>query len=172
MGIELLSKLPSLVVLKGRRPPTLRQGRNTLSIVDGLIWQNCASISADMILSSPCFLKTVINSGRNDCKRLEHNRSAASHTIRNASTTTSPYHLRCPRFLLVTCLFLRRSSLIAVFRWQPVTLVYSSSILLFSVFDATTYRPLISSAYSRMLPRVMPPSFWVALFVRQRYYFW
>lgn len=98
MGMELLSKLPGLVVLNGRCPPTRRQGRNSRSMVEVLIQRSCASTSA-LIFLSPCLLRTLISSGRKGCRRLEHKRSVASQATRKASTTAAPYCRGRPRLL-------------------------------------------------------------------------
>ena len=83
MGIELLSRLPGLVVVKGRRPPSCRQGCRSRSMVDGLTRQSWASTSA-VIVVPPCFLRILNSSGRKGCSRLEHRRSVASQAILSA----------------------------------------------------------------------------------------
>jgi hypothetical protein len=156
--MELLSRVPGLVVLKGRRPLSRRQVRSRRSIVAGLIWQSWVSTSADIVVSS-CLLRTLINSGKNGCSRFEHKRSVASRANRSASTKAAPYFRGRPRFLLALGLFVRCSRRIADLRWYPVTLVNSSRILPFSFFGARRYHSRIASVYSRMLLCVMLPPF-------------
>lgn len=61
--MEFLSKLPDLLVVKGRRPPSRRYRCSNRAMVDGLIRQSWASTSA-LIVLSPCLSSTLISSRR------------------------------------------------------------------------------------------------------------
>lgn len=157
MGIDLLSKLPGLVVVSPRRPPNLRQGRSNRSMVDGLILQRCAFVETSSCCS-PCCLSTLIISGRNGCNRFEHSRSLASQMALSGGIT-SRYVAGRPRRLLFLGWHGRFSNLMAALRCKPVTCVNSSNILPFPSFDAPKYRILNACAYSRMPRRVTFTSF-------------
>ncbi len=125
MGIALLSRLPGLVVENDFLPPSLRQGRNKRSMVDGLIRQSCVSIEAS-IRCSPCLLSTFTISGRNGLRRLEHSRSEASQAAFRAIATSEPYLRFRPRRLPAVNHLTRFKSRIAALRCNPVTRVNSS----------------------------------------------
>ena len=158
MGIELLSRLPGLVVLSDLRPPARRQGISSLSMVDGLILQSCASVEAS-IRCSLCCLSTFTISGMKGCNRLEHKRSLASQIAFNALATSVPYLRGRPRRLLARGWLFRFNNLIAALRCKPVTCVNSSNILPFSSFDDPKYRLCNACVYSKMLRRVTSTSF-------------
>ena len=158
MGMLLLSKHHGLVVLRELRPPAWRQGRSSLSMVDGLIWQSCASVEASMCCSL-CCLSTFTMSGMNGCNRLEHKRSLASQIAFSAPVTSVPYLHGRPRRLLALGWLSRFNNLIAALRCKPVTCVKSSSILPLSSLDERKYLLRSACVYSIMLRRVTLASF-------------
>ena len=158
MGMELLSKHPGLVVLSELRHPAWRQGRSSLSMVDGLIWQSRASVAASMCCSL-CCLSTFTMSGMKGCNRLEHNRSLASHIAFSAPVTSVPYLDGRPRRLLALGWLIRFNNLIAALRCKPVTCVNSSNILPLSSLDDRKYLLRSACVYSIMLRRVTLTSF-------------
>jgi hypothetical protein len=173
MGMEFLSRFPGLVVVSPLRPPVLRHGRSTRSMVDGLTRHSCVSVAAS-IICSPCCLSTLSISGINGCNRLEHSRSLASQTTLSASCAPVPYLRGRPRRLTALDWLGRFNNLIAALRCKPVTFVNSSSILPFSPLDALKYRLLNACEYSIMLLRVTFTSFRtspsVTLILTQRHY--
>ena len=134
MGIELLSRLPGLVVLSDLRPPAWRQGLSSLSMVDGLIRQSCASVEASMCCSL-CCLSTFTISGMKGLSRLEHKRSPASQIAFSAPVNSVPYLRGRPRRLLALGWLGRFNNLIAALRCKPVTSVNSSNVLPLSSLD-------------------------------------
>ena len=158
MGMALLSKHPGLVALSDLRPPAWRQGRSNLSMVDGLIWQSCASVEASMCCSL-CCLSTFTISGTKGCNRLEHKRSPASQISFSAPVTSVPYLHGRPRLLLARGWLSRFNNLIAALRCKPVTCVNSSNILPLSSLDDRKYLLRSACVYSIMLRRVTLTSF-------------
>ena len=76
IGIDAFSRLPGLVVLKGRRVPRCLWGRKSRSIVDALSWHSCLA-TWGVTLSSPLFWRTSVSSGKKGWSRLLQRRSAA-----------------------------------------------------------------------------------------------